>query len=229
MKKILAAVMVLLIICLIPLSVSAEEEENFNSDAFTAFSNLSVAWAEKGYDMYPEYVGGVYFADNGNLVVALCDDTDAHRNEVKNLSGAPEVVEFATVKYSYDELYAVQEEIMYNCDNGNYNFLVNFASIAEDKNLVEVSVGSSELAVAESYFASIYGDKVSIYGGYDTEDGIDYDDTDGAETRGDKINATKNLRLYINIGAIAVFIAAVFAVTFLSQKKASSSKRRYRK
>lgn len=229
MKKIFAVLMAMLIIFILPLSAYAEEEENFNADAFTAFSNLGATWAEAGYAMYPEYVGGVYFADNGNLVVALCDDSQSIRSEISALSGAPEVIEFVTVKYSYDELYAVQEEIMYNCDMGNYDFLVNFASIAEDRNLVEVSVGSSEMAVAESYFASIYGDKVSLYGGYDAVSDTDYEEDTEPETRAEKIRATQNMRLYINIGVIAAVIAAVLAVTFLSGKKTSAAHRRYRK
>ncbi len=228
MKKIIAVVMVLITALIIPFSVFAEDG-SFNGDSFTAFSNLSAAWAEAGYAMYPEYVGGVYFADNGNLVIALCDDSQSVRNEISALSGAPDVIEFTTVKYSYDELYAIQEEIMYNCDNGKYDFLVNFASIAEDKNVIEVSVGNSDVDTAKSYFTSLYGDRVYVYGGYETVDDIDYDSETGTKTQAEKLETTKSLRTYINIGIVAVALIIVITVTYMSKGKATSAKRRYRK
>lgn len=228
MKKILAAALAIIAVLIMPFNVSAEEG-SFNGDSFTAFSNLSAAWAEAGYAMYPEYVGGVYFADNGNLVIALCNDSQSVRNEISALSGAPDVIEFITVKYSYDELYAVQEEIMYNCDNEKYDFLVNFASIAEDKNVIEVSVGNSDVETAESYFSAMYGDKVYVYGGYETVDDIDYDSDTEISTQAERIEATKSLRTYINIGVVSVALIAVIVTTYASKGKNSTAKRRYRK
>ncbi len=205
--------------------------ENYNEEAFTAFSELTVAWAEAGYVMYPPYIGGVYFADNGNLAIALSDDTESNRNEIlSHISCSPEYVEFASVPYSYDELYAIQDEIAENYNADKYSFLVNFYSINEEKNVVEIRVASSELEAASQYFSSAYGDKVVVYGGYETEDSIDYsEDSDSGSSAGEKIKATSKIRLYISIGLLAAVIVAVVLMSLRAANKASSSQRRYRK
>ncbi len=234
MKKLLSLVLALFVMIIFPLSALASEnneDDDFNSDSFTAFSNLQVAWANQGYEMYPDYVGGVYFENDGRLIVALSDDTDANRAEIKKTSGMPEVITFTTVKYSYKELQDIVDEITYNCDNNKYNFLVNFANIVEEENIVEIRVGSSEIETAKSFFTPLYGDKIEIYGGYDIVSNTDYEEIDDSDTRTEKINSTKKLRLYISIGVIAVLIIAVLALSYLSQnkKQPASSPRRYRK
>ena len=202
----------------------------YNEDAFTAFSALTAAWADAGYFMYPPYVGGVYFADNGNLVVALCDDTEANRNDILSLSGASDAIEFRTVNYSYDELYSIQEEIGENYNNNLYSFLVNFYSVSEEENIVEIRVASSELETASAYFSSLYGDKVVVLGGYDTEEDTGLEESDDTGTsRSEKVKSTSSLRLYISIGIIAALIIAVLVLTLSPAKGKSSAPRRYRK
>ncbi len=233
MKRFFAAVFLLLVIMISPISAAAEESvesDNFNADSFTAFSNLQAAWADQGLEMYPDYIGGVYFGADGKLIVALSDDTDANRAEIKRLSEVPDVINFLTVKHSYNDLQKIVDEITYNCDNNNYSFLVNFANIIEEENIVEVRVGSSEINIAKNYFTPLYGDKIIISGGYDTVSDTDFVETDDISTRSEQISSTKKLRLYISVGVIVVLIIAVLAVTFLSQSKnqTASSPRRYR-
>ncbi len=211
----------------------AGNTENYNEDAFFAFSSLTSVWVEAGYTMYPPYVGGVYFADNGNLVIALCEDNESNRNAVLAASGSPDVIEFKTVKYSYDELYSIQEEIGENYNNNAYNFLVNFYSVSEEENIVEIRVASSELDYAKQYFNSLYGDKVVVLGGYDTEEDTGLEDSlnDGASLS-EKLRSTSSLRLYISIAIIALAILAVLAITFMPGilgKQSSPPARRYRK
>lgn len=230
MKKFIALFFAMLVLFVCPLFAFAEEtDDDMNGDVYTAYGNLITAWAEQGLPMYPDYVGGVYFSEEGQLIVALSDDTDAYRSEIRTLSGAPEIVQFKSVKFSYNDLQKIVEEITYNCDSNSYDFLVNFANIIEEENIVEIRVGSSELPVAENYFRSLYGDKVVVSGGYDTVSDTDFEEIDDSDSRIEKIRSTKNLRMYISIGVIAVLLIAVLVVTFLSQKKPASSQRRYRK
>lgn len=226
MKKIFAAVMALFILVIPALGVSAEETDNAGSDPYTAFGNLLTAWAEAGYAMYPEYVGGVYFSEDGSLVVALSDDSDANRNEIKHLSGAPDVIEFKTVKYSYDELQTVIDEISKNDDS--YDFLINYVNISEQKNVVEVSVGSADVAAASSLFTSLYGDKVAVHGEYDIVSDTDFEENTSNGTA-EKIASTKELRRYISLGVIGVLAVVVLITTLNASSKSKSSKRRYRK
>ncbi len=229
MKKFISLFLAVFLLLICPISVLAEETDDSSADVYTAYGNLITAWAEQGLPMYPDYVGGVYFGEDGQLIVALSDDTDANRNAVRTISGAPDIIQFKSVKFSYNDLQNIVDEVTYNCDNNRYNFLVNFANIIEEENIVEIRVGSSELITAESYFRSLYGDKVVVSGGYDTVSDTDFDELDVSDSRIEKISSTKNLRMYIGIGIIAVLIIAVLATTFLSQQKANSSPRRYRK
>ncbi len=229
MKKLTALFFAMLILFVCPLSAFAVETGDLNGDVYTAYGNLITAWAEQGLSMYPDYVGGIYFGDEGQLIVALSEDTDSNRNEIRTLSGAPDIIQFKSVKFSYNDLQKIVDEVTYNCDNNNYDFLVNFANITEEKNIVEIRVGSSELAAAESYFRSLYGDKVVVSGGYDTVSDTDYEETDSLSSRSEKITATRKLRLYISIGVIVVLLIAVLSMTFFSQKKTAPLARRYRK
>ncbi len=204
-------------------------DEIFDDDAYTADSTLSAAWAAAGYDMYPDYVFATYIGENGKLVVALCNDTESNRNKVIADSGNSDALEFVSVKYSYNELNDIVNEITLNVDQGNYPFLVNFASIDVRMNVVEVSVGNSDLEAATPYFTDLYGDKITLFSGYDVEEDTDFEEDSVSVSRADKIASTHKLRTYISLGIIGLLIAAVLVTVFLSQNKKASSGRRYKK
>lgn len=215
MKKVLSAVLAVLLL-MIPGTVSAADGEPL--DEFTRAMNadeaLTTAWGtdeETFLPKYPDYIGGMGFTENGKLGVYISDDTPSNRQKVEAASKDPEIIEFIKVKYSYNELQNVSNEINDEYEHGKLSFSVNFADVSVEKNVVEVFVLTSEISKAQSYLSGKYGDKINVFDGYDTGEPVESETDAGSGIAGG------NLLFYIDGGILAA--AAIAAAVLLPKSK----------
>ena len=223
MKKTFAAVFLALLLFIMPCTVFASEAGEANIErAMQADEKLTNAWGmdeETFLPKYPDYIGGTMLSEDGKLIVYIKGDNKDERAAVQKAAGDPEILEFVTVKYGYNELQSINDEINEAYNAGQLSFTVNFSNVEIAANNVQVGVLSSDTEAATSYFQSKYGDKVVLYGGYDV---VDLDDVEG----GNEDSAPdEKLIYYIDAGIVFVsLIAAIIALTTAKKKSAARAK-----
>lgn len=84
-------------------------ESPANPGNISAVQALYDEWEQNGY---PDDIGGVYFDDElGELVVLLKNGTDARREELRALTGDPDL-QFTDCAYSINELREVRDRLL---------------------------------------------------------------------------------------------------------------------
>lgn len=223
MKKTAAALLLALLMTIIPCRALAEEAGEVNIErAMQADEKLTNAWGmneETFLPIYPDYIGGTMLSEDGKLIVYITGDNKEDRAAVQQASGDPEILDFVSVKYSYNELQKICDEINEAYNAGQLEFSVNFSNVEIAANNVQVGVMSSDTEKAQSYFQSKYGDKVALYGGYDV---VDLDNVSGGT---EETGVGENLIYYIDGGIVFVsLIAAIIALSSAKKKSAARAK-----
>ncbi len=73
---------------------------------------------------YPDFVGGLYFDEEPQIVLSLSEDTAANRAFLVDLAGT-DAIKFVTVNYSYNELERVQEAVSAGIADGSLPFVLS--------------------------------------------------------------------------------------------------------
>lgn len=166
MKK---ALSFLLFVLLLALSVPALAE----SDGMRAAQELTNLWESGGY---PNDVGGVFYdsiSGSGKCGVLLTSLSDAREAEIRALVSEPNTVFFVKCSYSYNELLAVQKQIIqtYLHDGGIVGCGVGWTT--KDNHVKGFGESGFEMRVCvdvleadyEKYtalFSELYGEKVYV-------------------------------------------------------------------
>lgn len=109
---------------------------------------------------FPEYYGGCYINEEGNLVVLIKEEKHeyAQRFLTRSLSSS---IKYETCQYSYNELQQVVDEIRQKASAGN-EFLFNNVSlygISEKENSVEVGLLNNTPSVIQEFKKQICDSK----------------------------------------------------------------------
>jgi|GEM_PF-2945654 hypothetical protein len=73
------------------------------------FTSISIHGDASENRSYPNYFGGKYINENGELVICLSDDTAENRNLMEEAAGGDIV--FKSVRYSYNELSSAKQNL----------------------------------------------------------------------------------------------------------------------
>ena len=84
------------------------DANNYYAALLSSFTN------ENGEIEYPDYYGGSYLDNKGNLVVQLCENNRENREKVLRSSGTRHI-SFVSVKNAYKDLYSAYEEFNELC------------------------------------------------------------------------------------------------------------------
>lgn len=143
MKKIISMLLCISVFaCLLVPSLAISEEEwlENNSKAADYNTKLIVHFMEKG--AYPDHYGGTYLnQETGNLIINLTERSEAIEAEYYEICQA-EKLEFRTVKYSLNQLFAATNEVKRRTDElektGKYTDgpIVTASAVRESENLV---------------------------------------------------------------------------------------------
>ena len=116
MKKWMFVCFTVLFCGMLVLSASAAGTADLPDGHFATSEEMFQYWNSTYPPQYPDYVGGVW-TDNGTsypLTIALTDDAAGRtgKKELLRLIADDGSVKFTTVKYSYNRLWQIREEIM---------------------------------------------------------------------------------------------------------------------
>lgn len=116
MKKWTIVCLAVLLCSILSLTVAASESDSLPDGYFATSNDLFQYWNSTYPPQYPDYIGGVW-TENGTaypLTFALTDDEagEAGKAELLRLLADDGSVMFTTVKYSYNTLCRIQDEIM---------------------------------------------------------------------------------------------------------------------
>lgn len=121
----------------------------------------SFEWGEGDY-IYPDDFAGT-FIDFDTLHVLVTDKSAVSRYE-KLLADYSEYVTFDIVKYSYNELFALNEKCVKELEDNNFSITLYYVDV--DKNKGVITVLFEDYDKASAYAASHFdGDKIEIAGG----------------------------------------------------------------
>lgn len=121
----------------------------------------SFEWGESDY-IYPDDFAGTYI-DYDTLHVLLTDKSAIPKYS-KLLADYSEYVTFDIVKYSYNELYALNEKCFNELKDNNFSVTGCYVDVKKNRGIVEVLPEDLEKAVA--YAAEHFdGDNIEIEGG----------------------------------------------------------------
>ena len=113
MKKIICMILAAAFFLTIPvvaLAVESHTPKAIPDDVFTAVQELSALWPNSSY---PDDVGGLVMNnEQDKLVILLVNNTAARQAEVRRLVSRPAALQFASCKYSFQQLRAAQEDII---------------------------------------------------------------------------------------------------------------------
>lgn len=74
------------------------------------YDSMIRAMEKKYEDEFPEYYGGAFVNENGDLVVCKVSENEDSEKEIVEMTNNPKIIT-RTVKYSYNDLYTVYSEI----------------------------------------------------------------------------------------------------------------------
>lgn len=161
MKRTIAAIAVLLLLCL-PVAAFAEGGSETEQTGIAAISALHQAWKDSaGNIVYPEDYAGAYLDENQQAVVCIVNLSTAREDELKALVLNARI-KFKTAKYSYQELKRIQEEIG---QDKNAPLTVPDAlgvGLDERNNVIEITVNIADEAAARPYYEEKYGDRITV-------------------------------------------------------------------
>lgn len=196
-------------------SLAHETLDDGMADLEELFNN----WEMNGY---PDYIGHVIYDNSVNkYAIGLVGASEADKNEIISKLSNPEIINFETATYSYNELLSVQNEIagdskeiegIHSVGTGwttINNEVTGFGKSGHEFRIV-VSVDESIFdEYVEKYHAE-YGDMVHLEVGSEivpVEDniGIAGDGVDNLQTTNDGQSKSK-MSLYLTIFAISMFV-----------------------
>jgi len=135
-----------------------------NNGKYSSMGALYQAWG--GYEGYPDYICGVWSTDGGmtNMTVAVTKDEAGEKGkaEILSLLENPNTVTFTTQMYSYQELNAVNEEIVAQMFAGGLP--INACGIHEMENVVRIDLletAENAQQLAQKLIDQ-YGNKVQV-------------------------------------------------------------------
>ena len=154
----------------------SEKEQSGIDRQYYNMDELFQHWEDSGY---PDYVGGVFSSDGSmnRLTVLLVEDDGSGENQIRASLANTYGLSFGTSKYSYNQLSAVNDEIVANyliSGSKVYGVGVGWASAEEEVNgfgkngkefRVVVTVDESVLTEYKEKFDLLYGDMVEVQAG----------------------------------------------------------------
>lgn len=114
------------------------EEADAGNDAA---GNLGIYFAANGY---PDYLGGTYVDELGELVVLLYKDSEAVRSEVESIAGSDRI-RFEKAEYSYQYLSSVIADLSEGMVNGRLPF-IDSVSLDDKANRIRVNITEAKEA-----------------------------------------------------------------------------------
>lgn len=209
MKKLIAVILTLMLICLCSLTVFANEAKYNNALELYQYWELN--------DAYPDYVCGVWYADGdvANLVIAVknTDEGNAGKQEILDLIEGDLSFTFEYREYSFNKLRAVQNEL-----DSYFEKNVGLVSTGIDVTGNNVVVGISEEskdapATVEMVkeIRSLYGDMIEIeYNGVTATDAAYIGQKADTDSIGSSISPLADCAPFIAVGIILLAAASVF-------------------
>lgn len=217
MKKLIAVILTLMLICTCSLTVFANGAEYNNA------LELYQYWEQN--DAYPDYVCGVWYADGdmANLVIAVqnTDEGNAGKQEILDLIKGDLGVTFEYREYSFNRLCAVQDEL-----HPYFEKNVGLVSIGIDVTENNVVVGISEESKDVPSTVEMVKEIKNLYGNMiEIEYTGDLSATDAvyigqeADT-GSTGSSTSPIADYVPFIAVGIILLAVASVFIFRKKRA---------
>src|SRR5690625_3630728 len=88
----------------------SENNDNPTSDEEReAVEQLMSEWEGNGY---PDNVGHVMMDNDGKIIIGLVDNSESAQADIKAMVDEPDLLNFESAKYSYNDLLATNDEIV---------------------------------------------------------------------------------------------------------------------
>lgn len=208
MKKLIAVILTLMLICMCSLTVFANGAKYNNALELYQYWELN--------DAYPDYVCGVWYAgDMANLVIAVqnTDEGNAGKQEILDLIEGDLSFTFEYREYSFNKLRAVQNELSIYFEK-NVGLVSTGINVTDNNVVVGISEESKDApATVEMVkeIRSLYGNMIEIeYNGVSATDAAyigQEADTGSIES---STNPIAGCAPFIAVGIILLAAASVF-------------------
>ncbi len=167
MKRFFTKKFCFLIICVILMCIISVPV--FAADEYANADELYQSWG----DIRPDYITGVWSTDGGlyNLTFGICADADVNavKEEILSLVKDDKSVSFAVQKYSYNELNAINDELLayFPSPENDVDYGLISLGVYEMENMVQIGIleARKDDPVTASFVKEItekYGDAVRI-------------------------------------------------------------------
>lgn len=218
MKKLIAVILTLMLVCMCSLTVFANEAKYNNALELYQYWELN--------DAYPDYVCGVWYADGdtANLVIAVqdTDEGNAGKQEILDLIEGDLSFTFEYREYSFNKLRAVQNELDSYFEK-NVGLVSTGINVTGNNVVVGISEESKDApATVEMVkeIRSLYGDMIEI-----EYNGVGVTATDAAyigqeADTGSIGSSTSPIADYVPFIAGGIILLAAVSVLIFRKKRA---------